>query len=366
MLTDDSMKPDDTRTHPAEEYQAKNIELMLGTTVSKIDRAAHEVTLENGEVLAYGKLLLALGAEAKAPDLPGADYPNVYMVRKMEDSLKLRGALKCAEKVVVLGGSYLGMEVASGCIKHRIDVTVIDHHEGPWAKFASPALQKFLVDQYSVKGAKFIFNEKPEKINGNSDAAYAESVQTSQGAILCDLVIAATGAKLNLDLARATGLKVDEKNGVVVNEYLQSVTDEDVYIAGDTACFPDAFTGKTWHVEHYMNGLWQGECAGANMAGEQHAFKKIAYFFSDFLDLHMTLRGNPQGGKNTKVLGDMEGGEFIELYSDDSGVITMGVAISHDGKKVEDAADRLELLLAKKSRAEDLGEGAFGEYFGAS
>jgi NADPH-dependent 2,4-dienoyl-CoA reductase/sulfur reductase-like enzyme len=363
LLFDDNFNPENARVHPAEAYDAKNIELRLNTQVTDLDPKKKQVTLDTGEVLGYGKLLLAPGATPRRPDMPGADYPNVYVVRVLEQSLSLRSALRCAEKVVVLGASYLGMEVASGCLKRRIDVTVIDHHEGPWAKFASPDLQAFLKQQYEAAGAKFIFNENPEKILGNSDSAYAEGVATSLGDVPADLVVAATGVALNLDLAREAGLEFDTKNGIAVDETLRSVSDPDIYVAGDAACFPDRNTGKTWHVEHYMNGLWQGETAGANMAGEERPYDRVPYFFSDFLDLHMTLRGNPQGGKNTLVVGNMTAGEFIELYYDDSGILTMGVAISHNGAKVEDAAERLDLMIRNKVKAEVLGEAAFGEYF---
>lgn len=363
LLFDDDFDPESARVQPAEAYDAKNIELRLNTHVTDLDPKKKQVSLDSGEVLEYNKLLLAPGATPRRPDMAGADYPNVYVVRVLEQALSLRSALKCAEKVVIIGASYLGMEVASGCLKRRIDVTVIDHHEGPWAKFASPDLQAFLKEQYEAAGAKFIFNENPEKILGNSDAAYAEGVATSQGDVLADLVVAATGVTLNVDLARDAGLEFDKKDGITVDETLCSVSDPNIYIAGDAACFPDKNTGKTWHVEHYMNGIWQGETAGANMTGDPKPYDRVPYFFSDFLDLHMTLRGNPQGGKNTQVLGNMTAGEFIELYSDDAGVLTMGVAISHDGPKVEDAAERLDLMIRNQVKVDSLGEGAFGEYF---
>lgn len=356
MLFDDGVGPEDTYAHDAEFYKEKKIEVRIKTRVIAIDRGAKTVQLQTGETLHYEKLLLAPGASAKAPSFPGAEFDNVYLLRKLGDSQKIREAINLGGKVVVIGGSYLGLEVASGCLKKGLDVTVIDSHEGPWSKFASPLLQKFLVDQYEARGAKFIFKQRIEKIEGNGKA---EAVQTESGPVPCDFVVAATGAKLNLDLAKETGLEVDEKMGIVVDEhYLTS--DSSIWSAGDSIHYPDPVVGKMWHNEHFINARWSGGIAGANMAGDPTRLEHAPYFFSDFLDLHMVLRGNPSGGKSARVIGEMSSGEFVELYADESSIVKMAVGMSKDKGRSEELGERLEALVKLGSKVDEVSVALLG------
>jgi 3-phenylpropionate/trans-cinnamate dioxygenase ferredoxin reductase subunit len=176
------------------------------------------------------------------------------------------------------------------------------------------------------------------------------------------MVVAGVGVTLNLELAQAAGLEVDPKDGVIVDEFLQT-SHPDIFAAGDIACFPDLVLGRRWHVEHHLNAKWQGQTAGKVMAGQREPYRRVPYFFSDELDLHMILRGDPQSGKNAMMTGDVEGAEFVELYSDDSGRLTMGIAVSRDEKKLDDLSDTLERLILAgvnlKGREADLQQPGF-------
>lgn len=353
LLFQKEYTPEETFAEAENFYREHKIELRLATKVTAINRGQHTVTLNDGSELKYDKLLLAPGSGAKKPAFEGAQYSNVHVIRTLNDSLKLREALQETSDVAIIGGSYLGLEVATGALKNRIKPIVIDSNEGPWSKFASKELQKFLITEFEKAGCNFVWNQRVEKVLG--DHGKAKAVRTKDRDIEIDLVVAAIGASLHTELAKDAGLEVHAKHGIMVDETLRTA-DPHIWVAGDCAAYPEAFVGTLWHNEHYRNAQWQGEIAGANMASspdEAQKFARAPYFFSDILDFHMILRGNPAGGKSAKVLGDMKSGEFAELYADDNGIVTMVVVISRDKPKTRVIAEALEPLLWEKKRVED-------------
>ena len=267
--------------------------------------------------------------------------------------MKLRAAFDERPRVAIVGGSYLGLEVASGATKRGCRATVIDSNDGPWSKFAAPDLQAFVRGEFEKAGVAFVFNQRVENLEGHDfDRSRAGAVQTENGPLETDLVVAAIGATLHTELAERAGLEIHPKHGIVVDETLKTA-DPNLWVAGDCAAYPEAFVGSRWHNEHYRNAQWQGEIAGANMAGDNQKFARAPYFFSDFLDLHMVLRGNPAGGKAARVLGEMRSGEFVQLYADEQDVVKMAVAISRDKPKTRRVAETLEPLLWDERKVGD-------------
>ena len=352
LLYDEDYSPDETFVESQEFYREHDIELRLNTRTTSIDRNQREIALSDGSVLKYDKLLLAPGSSAKKPEFKGANFSNVHVIRTLNDSLSLRESLRDVEKVAVIGGSYLGLEVASGALKSGARPTVIDSNGGPWSKFASDELQAFVRGEFERAGCRFVWNQRVEEVSGGDVAA---TVQTGAGPIETDLVVAAIGAALNTELAKNAGLEIHDKHGIIVDATLRT-QDSNIWVAGDCAAYPEAFVGTLWHNEHYRNAQWQGEIAGANMAsieGKAQKFARAPYFFSDILDLHMILRGNPAGGKSARILGDIKTGEFAELYADEEGVVAMVVVISHDKPKTRAIAETLEPLLWDKRTVDD-------------
>lgn len=354
LLYDADYKTENTFVEPGKFYREHNIELRLNARATSIDREKREVALSDGSTLNYNKLLLAPGSGAKKPDFEGGDFSNIRVIRTLDDSLILRDELRKVENVAIVGGSYLGLEVASGALKVGAKPTVIDSNDGPWSKFASPDLQAFLIGEFEKAGAKFIWNQRVKTLDSGGNGK-ASAVQTDGGPIKTDLVVAAIGATLHTELAKNAGLEIDEKHGIMVDATLRT-DDPNIWAAGDCAAYPEAFVGTLWHNEHYRNAQWQGEIAGANMVSAEEDAQKFArapYFFSDVLDLHMILRGNPAGGKPAKVLGDIKTGEFAELYADEEEVVAMIVMISHDKPKTRAVAEKLEPWLWGKKKVEE-------------
>lgn len=152
---------------------------------------------------------------------------------------------------------------------------------------------------------------------------------------------------------------MDPQNGVEVDAKLRT-EDENVFVAGDIAYFDDLAIGRRWHAEHYLSARWQGKQAGRNMAGADEPYDQVPYFFSDMLDLHMILRGDPQGGKSIGALGEVEAAEYVELYARPDGTLAMGIAFSHTEPLLDKISETLEKLIRERVQAKSLDESTFG------
>ncbi len=340
-------------------YPDNNIDLKKETEVKRLDRSNRTAHLENGDTIRYEKLLLATGADPRELDVPGSDLNGVFYLRTIDEALGISNAAKTAKRAVLIGAGYLNMEVASGLAQRGVDVTVIEREDRPWSRLASRKLGDFLRRTYEGAGIKFVFGEEVTAFMGGGAVA---AVSTKSGARYeAEFVVVAVGASLRTQLAKDAGLELGDRGGVVVDEYLQTA-DPNVWAAGDIAYFNDLALGRRWHAEHHLNAKWQGQVAGANMAGERKAYDRVPYFFSDFLDLHMILRGDPSGStqRKTVVFGSLEGGEFVELYPDESERLLMGVAISHEEPKLDPISDKLDELFRARADVRDLDAAAFG------
>ena len=301
-------------------YLDNHVRLMTGTTAVGADTAAKTVTLSGGETVGYEKLLVATGSSPRKLDIPGADRPNVCMLRTWEDCDRINAHL--GGKVVLVGGGYIGVEVAADFLQKGGQATIIDPNDQLWSKFTSPEYGAFLKAKLEAAGAEIVLGDEVAEITSTG-------VKTKAGkSVSGDLVLVAVGVEPNLDFAKAAGLEVDEKkNGILVNEYLETSV-PDVWAAGDVAGFQDPVLGKLWRVEHWNNALWHGEIAGANMAGQRVAYDHIPNFFSDALDIHFELFGDPQGGKGGLFHGDPASNRFDELYVDKDNQVVMVISVN--------------------------------------
>ncbi len=330
FLVNDDMSTDDPYSKFDDFYPKNQIELHTATKVTQIDRNAQTVTLANGTTFGYDKLLLATGSRARPLNVPGANRIGVFLLRHIEDALQIRQALGQSRRVAIVGAGYIGMETAASARARGLEVTVIEPQGHPWARFASEKLGRFLQSYYERQGVRFLLNEEVAAIEGEGENGPVQSVRTKSGQqVEADCVIVGIGVELNLDLAKAAGLDVDDKEGVRVNAFLQT-SDPHIWAAGDIADFQDTAVGKQRHLEHFLNAKWQGQAVGKIMAGEDKPYDQVPYFFSDEFDIHMVLRGDTQGWQDSIFTGDVEGAEFTELYTDADGRLTMGIAFSHE------------------------------------
>lgn len=329
---------------PASWYLENHVRLMTGTKAAKADTSAKTVTLDNGDTISYEKLLIATGSSPRPLNIPGADGPNVGMLRTWEDSDAIRAHL--GQKIILVGGGYIGVEVAADFLTKGGQATIIEPTDHLWSKFASPEYGAFLKKKLEAAGGEIILGDEATEIT-------LSGVKTKAGKTIDgDFVLVGVGVKPNLEFAQASGLTVDEKkNGVLVNEYLETSA-PDVWAAGDIAGFQDPVLGKQWRVEHWNNAFWHGEIAGANMAGQRVAYDHVANFFSDELDIHFELFGDPQGGKGGLFHGDPASNRFDELYVDDNNEIVMVISVNPP----DDLLETLEKLPRVKPPVDGLEE----------
>jgi 3-phenylpropionate/trans-cinnamate dioxygenase ferredoxin reductase subunit len=328
-------------------YPENKIEVKLETQVASIERASSKVTLKSGESISYGKVLLATGSRARKLEVPGDGMP-IFTLRSLSDAIALRDAMDSAKSVVVVGTGFLGPEVASQCAAKGIKTTIVGHGGSIWDRFASPALGEFLTSYYRAKGITLLLNDTVSAIEKGR-------VKTASGASAeADFVLLAVGGEPNSELAKNSGLKISEHDGGVISDLYLKTSDENFYVAGDIAHFPDEAVGRPIRHEHHLNAQWQGAAAGANMAGAGKPYEKVSYFFSDFLDLHMIQRGAATSHASTKVIGDMSSGDFVELYGDADGTLKMGLAINREEKKLDPISDKLESLIADRAHFDAL------------
>lgn len=254
-----------------------NASLLLGRRVVDLDAAHHTVTDDSGAVYSYGKLLLATGGTARR--LPGADEGVVYF-RTAGDYRRLRALSEKGSDFVVVGGGFIGSEIAAALAMNGRRVTMIFPSSAIGARVYPPPLAAFLNASFAEKGVTLLPSETVKSVQAQGGRMIVTTGKGQQ--IAADGVVAGLGILPNIELATQAGLKVD--NGIVVDELLRT-SDPDIYAAGDVANFHSALLDKRMRVEHADNANVMGEMAGRNMAGLSDIYSHQPYFYSDLFEL---------------------------------------------------------------------------------
>ena len=252
---------------------ADNVDLVLGRRIVSVDLDAHTATDAAGDEYTWEKLLLATGAKAR--EIPGAD--GVVWLRTLDDYRRLREAAPEGSHVVVIGGGFIGSEIAAALTGAGVSVTMVFPEDGIGWRLFPPGLSEFLVEYYREKGV--------EVLTGQSVAAASgTSVTLGDGRVLeADAVVGGLGVVPETDLAESAGLEVSD--GIVVDEYGHAGGREDVFAAGDVARFPVAALGISMRIEHEDHANTHGKVVGTNMAGAAQPYDHLPFFYSDLFDL---------------------------------------------------------------------------------
>lgn len=294
-------------------YTEDRIDLITGLAAAHLDPGSRRVTLADGQVLGYETLLLATGARAWRLPIPGSDLPGVHVLRTIEDADAIRGAAQPGIQVVVLGGSFIGSEVAASLAQLGLQVTMVFPNQRLLERVVPPELSAHLAATYSKHGIRIVPGSKPARLDGGDRVA--RMLLESGDSLDAELVVMGVGVRLNTDLAREAGLKMDERGAVLVDEYLRT-SDPSIYAAGDIAAWPDATFRTRLRVEHWDVARGQGLRAGRNMAGEGKPYQSLPYFFSDLFDLSLEAWGDLTTWDQTVLRGSLTGGGFAFYYFD--------------------------------------------------
>ena len=282
-----SFFPDDEQhipLRPAGFYADHGIDLVQGEVVS-LDVRGRRVLLADGSAHPYEALLLATGAEPVRLDIPGHDRPHVHVLRSLADHRAIMAGAAHARRAVVLGASFIGLEVAAALRGLGLEVHVVAPDEVPLAKVLGPELGAMVQALHQEKGVVFHLQQ-------TATAIEADAVVLKNGERLpADLVVVGIGVRPRLALAEAAGLALDR--GVVVDEYLQTSV-PGIYAAGDMARWPDPHTGERIRVEHWVVAQRQGQTAARNLLGQRQRFDAVPFFWSKHYDLSIRYTGHAE------------------------------------------------------------------------
>ncbi len=267
-------------------YKANNIQVLLANRAMKIDRDSKKIYLQNGEKIDYTKLVIATGSRAKKEPLDeGDDYSNVFYLRNLYDAKNLKKALHLGKRILIIGGGYLGLEVASVCSSCGMNTIVVEGADRILKRVAGEPTAAYLRQIFSIKGVEIIENDFVKKINDVE--SNVTSVELASGKIIyIDTLLIASGGYPEVDLAEEANLQIE--NGIKVNERLET-NDPSIYAAGDCASF--YHYGDFLRLESVGNAIDQGKTVALNIAGETTAFNLRPWFWTEQFDQKLQIAG---------------------------------------------------------------------------
>ena len=309
-------------------YREQGIEVKLKTVVDSVDLINNRLRAAPREDLEFETLLIATGARARRLDSPGNDLPNVFYLRSMDDSRKIRSRAATSKQAVVIGGGFIGMEVASVLAQKSIHTTMIIREDRVWKRAFTPEMSAFFERYYSARGVQLLKQVNIAALEGKDTVS---SVVLDGGRkIPCDMVVVGVGAAPVTELFAKNGITDD--NGIVVNEYLEASKPR-VYAAGDVASYPDVIFEKRRRVEHWDNAVSQGQHWARVVLGDREPFVHVPYFFSDVFDLSYELWGDSEGATQTIVRGEPESSKFSVWWLKQSRVVAAFVMNRPDAER---------------------------------
>ncbi len=300
----------------ADFYERNGIDVLLNTRVTRIDTRSHEVQLADGTHRSYGALLLATGAEPVRLNIRGADRPHVHYLRTLDDSRALVENAKAAQSAVVIGASFIGLEVASSLRARGIDVHVVGPGAIPMARILGEEVGSYIRSVHEQHGVTF-------HLGRGAAAIDEDAVTLSDGTrIDADLVVIGIGVRPNTSLAEQAGLTIDR--GVVVNEYLETSA-PNVFAAGDIARWPDRHSGDQIRVEHFVVAERQGQTAARNMLGRREPFDAVPFFWTEQHDLGIAYVGHAEEWDEVRIEGSIEARDCSVTYLREGRKLAMAV-----------------------------------------
>ena len=330
--------------HAPSWYADHDVDLRAGDPATHVDLVARRVRLGSGDSLAYRTLVVATGATPRVPPVAGVDLPGVLTLRRRADSDTIHAALKPGARVVVLGGGWIGLEVAAAARQAGCEVTVLEAAPLPLQRVLGDTLGAYFADFHRRNGVDLRTGATVESIEG--DHGVLAGVRTDRGELPADLVVLGVGVRPNTDLLADSGLIADPSagGGVAVDEHLRSA-EPNVLAAGDVANARHAVLGRSLRVEHWDNAIRQGQLAAKSILGRPDVHDWWPYFYTDQFDLGMEYVGYAGPTDDVTIRGGrerLESGEFVAFWHRD-GVVTAAMNVN-----VWDVNDDLRQVIGKQ------------------
>jgi 3-phenylpropionate/trans-cinnamate dioxygenase ferredoxin reductase subunit len=285
------------------------VELALGTAAATIDRARKLVCLRDGRAFDYDTLVFATGTRARDLPLPGIDRPGVFSLRKIDDVRRLRPALDDARRIVIIGGGYIGLEVAAVMRQEGRDAVVVEAEDRVMKRVAGETISEFFDGLHRSRGVDIRLGCRLASIDGDDSRASGITL-TSGERIAADLVLVATGARANDDIAKAAGLLCEE--GIVVDDFAHAAPD--IYAIGDCARFYSRRYGRKIRLECVQNAIDQAKAAADAILGKPKPYDPVPWFWSDQYEIKLQITGLLDGFDAAETIGNPADAKFSVEY----------------------------------------------------
>lgn len=313
-------KIDGLYLRPSAHFDSTDIELKLGTKVDSIDTTGKTV-LCGTEEIKYDKILIASGGRPRELFIPGSDAKNVFLLRTVDDALAINEfAAEKGQRVVVIGGSFIGMEIASTLIQKGVDVTVIAKTSVPYEGVLGKKVGAFFANLLSEREIRYIGSSSAKLIRTDKETGAVTAVELDDGDVIpADAVIIGAGVIPNCPIGKSSSVKLAADGSIPCTPLLSSKADPNVFAAGDVCTFPYVKTGEDLRVEHWDVAIQQGRVAAKNMLGKNIVFNEIPYFWTMVFGKSLRYVGNVGSEgvtfDNVLIEGDLMKGEFVAYYT---------------------------------------------------
>ena len=296
-------------------YSEKEINLMLETSVLSLDPQKKELQLEKGETVTYDKLLIATGGRPRKLEVDGHTLKGIHYLRNIDDVDAIKTQMSTSQNLVIVGGGYIGLEVASVAIKKGLTVSVLEMESRILERVTTEEMSAFYHQLHTDEGVNILTSTQAKAFKGSETV---ESVVCGDHEIPADLVIVGIGILPNTEMAEAAGLETN--NGLVVDEHCRT-SNEHIFAAGDCTNHPNPILNRRLRLESVPNAMEQGRVAASNMLGGSKSYASMPWFWSDQYEHKLQMVGFSKDSDQSVVRGDMESKSFTVFYLKDDSII---------------------------------------------
>ena len=296
-------------------YSEKEINLMLETSVLSLDPHKKELQLEKGETVTYDKLLIATGGRPRKLEVDGHTLKGIHYLRNIDDVDAIKTQMSISQNLVIVGGGYIGLEVASVAIKKGLTVSVLEMESRILERVTTEEMSAFYHQLHTDEGVNILTSTQAKAFKGSETV---ESVVCGDHEIPADLVIVGIGILPNTEMAEAAGLKTN--NGLVVDEHCRT-SNEHIFAAGDCTNHPNPILNRRLRLESVPNAMEQGRVAASNMLGGAKSYASMPWFWSDQYEHKLQMVGFSKDSDQSIIRGDMASKSFTVFYLKDDSII---------------------------------------------
>ena len=296
-------------------YSEKEINLKLETSVLSLDPHKKELQLENDETVTYDKLLVATGGRPRKLEVDGHTLKGIHYLRNIDDVDAIKTQMNTSQNLVIVGGGYIGLEVASVAIKRGLTVSVLEMESRILERVTTEEMSAFYHQLHTDEGVNILTSTQAKAFKGSETV---ESVVCGDHEIPADLVIVGIGILPNTEMAEAAGLKTN--NGLVVDEHCRT-SNEHIFAAGDCTNHPNPILNRRLRLESVPNAMEQGRVAASNMLGGSKSYASMPWFWSDQYEHKLQMVGFSKDSDQSIIRGDMASKSFTVFYLKDDSII---------------------------------------------